>query len=49
MRAAAMRALAAAGDVEHVDAAREALEDESEEVRRAAHRALKTMRDRLDL
>ena len=49
VRAAAMRALAAAGDVEHVDAAREALDDESEEVRRAAHRALKTMRDRLDL
>jgi HEAT repeat protein len=49
VRAAAMRALATAGDVEHVDAAREALEDESEEVRRAAHRALETMRTRLDL
>ena len=49
VRAAALRALGAAGDVEHVDAVEESLHDDSEEVRRAAHRALDRMRARLDL
>jgi hypothetical protein len=49
VRAAALRALGASGDVEHVAAAEDALDDGSEEVRRAAHRALETMRTRLDL
>jgi hypothetical protein len=49
VRAAAVRALGAAGDVEHVAAVEDALDDEAEEVRRAAHRALGTMRNRLDL
>lgn len=49
VRATAVRALGAAGDVEHVDTVRDALDDEAEEVRRAAHRALERMRARLDL
>ncbi|MGZ8742584.1 MAG: HEAT repeat domain-containing protein [Nocardioides sp.] len=49
VRAATMRALAVAGDVEHVDAVADALTDESEEVRRAAARAFDAMRGRLDL
>jgi HEAT repeat protein len=49
IRAAAMRTLAVAGDVEHVDAVTDTLTDESEEVRRAAARALDAMRARLDL
>ena len=49
VRAAAVRALGAAGDVEHVAAVEDALTDEAEEVRRAAHRALEGMRSRLDL
>ena len=49
VRATAVRALGATGDVEHVDAVRDALDDEAEEVRGAAHRALKRMRARLDL
>lgn len=49
VRAAAARALGGAGDVEHVGAVEGLLDDESEEVRRAAHRALVGMRDRLDL
>ena len=49
VRAAALRALGAAGDVEHVPAVRGALEDDAEEVRAAAARALDRMRTRLDL
>lgn len=49
VRAAAIRALGAAGDVEHVDAVRVALDDGAEEVRRAAARALDRMGTRLDL
>ena len=49
VRAAAMRALGAAGDVEHVEAAYAATSDEAEEVRRAAARALEHMSARLDL
>lgn len=49
VRAAAVRALGAAGDVEHVATVEDALDDEAEEVRTAAHRALGAMRTRLDL
>ena len=49
VRAAAARALGAGGDVEHVAAVEELLDDPSDEVRRAAHRALGRMRSRLDL
>jgi HEAT repeats len=49
VRAAAARALGAAGDVEHVTAVGDLLDDGSEEVRRAARRALERMRTRLDL
>lgn len=49
VRAAALRALGAAGDVEHVDAVRNARDDETEQVRRAAARALDRMEARLDL
>jgi hypothetical protein len=49
VRAVAARALGAAGDVEHVSAVEDLLDDGSEEVRRAAHRALERMRTRLDL
>ena len=49
VRAAAVRALGAGGDVEHVPAVRDALGDDAEEVRRAAQRALETMQARLDL
>lgn len=49
VRAAAVRALGAAGDVEHLAAVEEALDDESEDVRKAAHRARTEMRRRLDL
>ena len=49
VRAAAMRALATSGDVEHAPAVTLALSDGSEEVRRAAARALDMMRARLDL
>jgi hypothetical protein len=49
VRAAAARALGAAGDVEHVSAVEGLLDDEAEEVRRTAHRALERMRTRLDL
>ena len=49
VRAAAVRALAACGDTEHVDAVRDALDDPDEEVRRAAGRALERMEQRLDL
>ncbi len=49
VRATAMRALGACGDTEHLDAVRAGLEDEAEEVRRAAARALERMESRLDL
>jgi hypothetical protein len=49
VRAAAVRALGVAGDVEHVEAVRTALGDEDQEVRCAADRALGRMTGRLDL
>lgn len=49
VRAAALRALGTAGDVEHVEAVEDALADEAEDVRTAAHRALEAMRVRLDV
>jgi hypothetical protein len=49
VRAAALRALGAAGDVEHVAAVQDALEDAEPQVRAAAARALDRMRARLDL
>ena len=49
VRAQAMRALAVTGDTEHVDAVRARLDDEHEDVRRQAARALEQMSRRLDL
>ena len=49
VRAAAARALAVAGDTEHVDVVRELLDDPDEAVRRAAARALEQLGRRLDL
>ena len=49
VRAQAMRALAATGDTEHVDAVRDRLDDEDEQVRRQAARALDRLTVRLDL
>lgn len=49
VRVAAVRALAACGDTEHVTAVRDALDDPVEEVRRAAGRALDALERRLDL
>ncbi|MGN6577539.1 MAG: HEAT repeat domain-containing protein [Nocardioides sp.] len=49
VRAAALRALGAAGDVEHVPAVRDALDDDVPEVGAAAARALDRMGARLDL
>jgi hypothetical protein len=49
VRAQALRALAVAGDTEHVDAVRARLDDEHEDVRRQAARALTRMSRRLDL
>lgn len=49
VRAAALRTLGAAGDVEHVPVVREALHDEDETVRRTAARALDRLSARLDL
>ena len=49
VRAAAMRALAVAGDTEHVDVVRDRLDDPDEAVRRAAARALERLGRRLDL
>src|SRR6476469_4439141 len=49
VRAAAARALGAAGDTEHVAAVRTLLADDSEEVRRTAARALDRLSTRLDL
>jgi hypothetical protein len=49
VRAQAMRALAVAGDREHVGEVRERLDDPDPEVRRQAARALEAMERRLDL
>lgn len=49
VRAQALRTLGAAGDVEHVHAVRDRLDDEHQDVRRAAARALDRMVARLDL
>lgn len=49
VRAAAVRALGAAGDTEHVAAVRELTDDPADDVRRAASRALERMAARLDL
>ena len=49
VRAQALRTLAAVGDTEHVDAVREALDDEEAAVRRQAARALASLERRLDL
>ncbi|QNN53836.1 HEAT repeat domain-containing protein [Nocardioides mesophilus] len=49
VRSAALRALGAGGDVEHVPAVRAGLDDPDEQVRRSAARALDRMRERLDL
>ncbi len=44
-----MRTLGATGDTEHVAAVRAGLEDEDEQVRRQAARALERLAGRLDL
>lgn len=49
VRAQAMRVLAAVGDTEHVAAVRDGLDDDVEEVRRQAGRALERLAIRLDL
>ena len=49
VRGQALRTLGAAGDVEHVDAVRDRLDDEHPDVRRAAARALDRMAARLDI
>ena len=49
VRAQALRALAVAGDTEHVDVVRDRLHDDHEDVRRQAARALTAMSRRLDL
>ena len=49
MRAQALRALAVAGDTQHVDLVRDRLEDDDEAVRRQAERALKQMAKRMDV
>jgi HEAT repeat protein len=49
VRAAAARALAVAGDTEHVGVVTELLDDPDASVRRAAARAMERMRARLDL
>jgi HEAT repeat protein len=49
VRVAALRALGAGGDVEHLPAVRTSLEDDEPQVRAAAARALDRMRARLDL
>ena len=49
VRAQALRALAITGDTEHVGAVRARLDDEHEDVRRQAARALTQMSRRLDL
>lgn len=49
VRAAVMRALAVAGDTEHVEVVRGRLDDPDEAVRRAAARSLERLGRRLDL
>ena len=49
VRTAAMRALAVAGDTEHVGLVRDRLDDPDEAVRRAAARALERLARRLDI
>jgi HEAT repeat protein len=49
VRAQALRALAVAGDTEHVHVVRDLLEDGDEQVRRHAERALQQMAVRLDV
>jgi len=49
VRAQAVRALAVAGDTEHLDVVRDHLEDDDEAVRRQASRAMAAMSVRLDL
>lgn len=49
VRAAAMRALAVAGDTEHVEVVADHLDDPDPAVRRSAVRALERLRKRLDL
>ncbi|HEX6151781.1 HEAT repeat domain-containing protein [Nocardioides sp.] len=49
VRAAAMRALAVAGDTEHVDVVADAVDDPDPAVRKAAARALEQLRQRLDI
>jgi HEAT repeat protein len=49
VRAQAVRALGAVGDTEHVAAVRDRLDDDAEEVRRQAARALDRLAARLDL
>ncbi len=49
VRAAAVRALAVAGDTEHVDVVTDLLDDPDDAVRRAAARSLERLRARLDL
>ncbi len=49
VRAAAARALGAGGDVEHLSAVRDLLDDPDEDVRRAAARALERAEERLDV
>jgi hypothetical protein len=49
VRAQALRALAVAGDTEHVEMVRERLEDADEQVRRQAGRAITQMAARLDV
>jgi len=49
VRSAAARALGSCGDSEHLDALRELVDDEAEEVRRAAARAVVHLEKRLDV
>ena len=49
MRAQALRALAVAGDTQHVELVRDRLEDDDEAVRRQAERALKRLAKRVDV
>jgi HEAT repeats len=49
VRAQALRALAVAGDTQHVDLVRDRLEDDDEAVRRQAERALEQMARRMDV
>ncbi|MEO5708841.1 MAG: HEAT repeat domain-containing protein [Nocardioidaceae bacterium] len=49
VRAVAARAIGACGDVEHLDAVRDLLDDDEEDVRTAAARALERAEARLDV